>query len=148
MKADRPICISCIFCILICWTEPGFAGHSAYSSVQQQPGSHCAVFRPPGRTYTTQGSYACLITAIYAEKIAAEPYDENRLTFPALSAINQRTARWWYVISWALRWDQAIVEINNEIKYNMHICTTSWCILYYNSKQCGKQSASNLHNIQ
>ncbi len=48
------------------------AGLSAYSSVQQQPGSHRPVLHPPDRAYTTQGSNACLILAVCAEEIAAD----------------------------------------------------------------------------
>ena len=57
---------------LTCGTEQGAAGHSASSSVQQQPGSHLHLLHPPDRAYKTSGSNASIIVADGAEEIAAD----------------------------------------------------------------------------
>ena len=56
----------------ICGSEQGSARHSAYLSVQQQPGSHLHLLHPPDRAYKTSGSNASIIVADGAEEIAAD----------------------------------------------------------------------------
>ena len=72
------------------WTESGPAGHSVYSSVQQQPGSYCPVRHPPHRAYTAQGSHACLIVAVCAEEIAVNQSPGHGVYPPAWNI-------WWGV---------------------------------------------------
>ncbi len=58
---------------------------SAYSSVQQQPGSYCPVLHPPHRAYTAQGSYTSLIVAVCAEEIAADQSPGHGVHPPGIS---------------------------------------------------------------
>jgi hypothetical protein len=56
---------------------------TAYSAVQQQPGSHCPVLHPLDRSCKAQGSHACLIVAISTEEIAADQSPGHSVYPPA-----------------------------------------------------------------